>query len=259
MPSSYNRSDGPPYSRVFPHPAIQHAFPPVSGSVDKQAAFTHPSPHSVQWPPGGSVQKSSSSLDGPSRLSTIYFVSHLKKESENLQLLTYSDPDCTTNCFESINSGKDCLTLRTPNAVFNKVLKHKRGFLNKYAYVVKLDNLSLVRRPKKMTEKFEILQDLCEALILNGEMAVRYGLEGFFEICLSHLPPKVLQIHTDIFYPKLNYTREKILRQSVPRSVDASIYKPNLNFKVRRVWQFRNEIRTFSAFVYHKNNLHFPE
>ena len=149
MPSSYNRSDGPPYSRVFPHPAIQHAFPPVSGSVDKQAAFTHPSPHSVQWPPGGSVQKSSSSLDGPSRLSTIYFVSHLKKESENLQLLTYSDPDCTTNCFESINSGKDCLTLRTPNAVFNKVLKHKRGFLNKYAYVVKLDNLSLVRRPKK--------------------------------------------------------------------------------------------------------------
>ena len=168
MPSSYNRSDGPPYSRVFPHPAIQHAFPPVSGSVDKQAAFTHPSPHSVQWPPGGSVQKSSSSLDGPSRLSTIYFVSHLKKESENLwpinktpfllflkylrdtyfdpsaqfnlklwnhhqQLLTYSDPDCTTNCFESINSGKDCLTLRTPNAVFNKVLKHKRVYCITYA------------------------------------------------------------------------------------------------------------------------------
>ena len=36
-----------------------------------------------------------------------------------------------------------------PNAVFNKVLKHKRGFLNKYAYVVELDNLFLVRRPKK--------------------------------------------------------------------------------------------------------------
>ena len=50
-----------------------------------------------------------------------------------------------------LNSGlnKDCPTLRTPNAVFNKVLKHKRGFLNKYAYVVKLDNLSLVRRPTK--------------------------------------------------------------------------------------------------------------
>ena len=36
------------------------------------------------------------------------------------------------------------IKIRTPNAVFNKVLKHKRGFLNKYAYVVKLDNLSLV-------------------------------------------------------------------------------------------------------------------
>ena len=140
MPSSYNRSDGPPYSRVFPHPAIQHAFPPVSGSVDKQAALTHPSPHSVQWPPGGSVQKSSSSLDGPSRLSTIYFVSHLKKESENLQLLTYSDPDCTTNYFESINSGKDCLTLRTPNAVFNKVLKHKRVYCITYAIQFQLSD-----------------------------------------------------------------------------------------------------------------------
>ena len=90
---------------------------------------------------------------------------HFKLWNHHQQLLTYSDPDCTTNCCESINSGlnKDCPTLRTPNAVFNKVLKHKRGFLNKYAYVVKLDNLSLVRRPKKMTEKFEILQDLCEA------------------------------------------------------------------------------------------------
>ena len=59
----------------------------------------------------------------------------------------------------------DCPTLRTSNAVFNtgKVLKHKRGFLNKYAYVVELDNLSLVRRPKKRTENFEILKDLCES------------------------------------------------------------------------------------------------
>ena len=76
---------------------------------------------------------------------------HFKLWNHHQQLLTYSDPDCTTNCCESINSGlnKDCPTLRTPNAVFHKVLKHKRGFLNKYAYVVKLDNLSLVRRPKK--------------------------------------------------------------------------------------------------------------
>ena len=48
-----------------------------------------------------------------------------------------------------VSLNKDCPTLRTPNAAFNKVLKHKRGFLNKFAYVVKLDNLSVVRRPKK--------------------------------------------------------------------------------------------------------------
>ena len=125
-------------------------------------------------------------LDPLDRFACRLFFNHLKKDSQNLwpinkepfllllkylretyfdpssqfnfklwnhcnQLLTYRDPDCTTNCYESINSGlnKDCPGLRTPNAVFNKVLKHKRGFLNKYAYVVKLDNLSGVRRPKK--------------------------------------------------------------------------------------------------------------
>ena len=38
------------------------------------------------------------------------------------QFLTYRDPDCTTNCYESINDrlNKDCPGLRTPNAVFNK-------------------------------------------------------------------------------------------------------------------------------------------
>ena len=30
-------------------------------------------------------------------------------------------------------------------------------------YVVTLENLSVVRRPKKMTEKCDILQNLCEA------------------------------------------------------------------------------------------------
>ena len=29
--------------------------------------------------------------------------------------------------------------------------------------VVKLDNLSVVRQPKRMTDKYEILQELCEA------------------------------------------------------------------------------------------------
>ena len=67
------------------------------------------------------------------------------------QLLTFGNPDCTTNCCESINSelNKDCPALRTPNSVFNKILKHKRGFLNKYAWVVELNHLSVVRRPKK--------------------------------------------------------------------------------------------------------------
>ena len=65
--------------------------------------------------------------------------------------------------YEYAIDNKDCPALRTPNAEFNKVLKHKRGFLNKYAYVVKLDNLSVIRRPKKMIDKYEILLDLCEA------------------------------------------------------------------------------------------------
>ena len=66
---------------------------------------------------------------------------------------------------KSINSGlnKDCPPLRTTNSVFNKVLKHKQGFLNKYSYVVELDNLSLVRRPKKQTEQYETLLELCES------------------------------------------------------------------------------------------------
>ena len=81
------------------------------------------------------------------------------------QLLTFNNPDSTTNCCESINSGlnKDCPPLRTTNSVFNKVLKHKQGFLNKYSYVVELDNLSLVRRPKKQTEQYETLLELCES------------------------------------------------------------------------------------------------
>ena len=58
--------------------------------------------------------------------------------------------DCTpgTICCESINSGlnKDCPALRTSNAVFNKALKHKRGYLNKYEILLYLceafDNFS---------------------------------------------------------------------------------------------------------------------
>ena len=110
-------------------------------------------------------------LDPLDRFASRLFFDHLKKKSQNLWPInkepfllllkylreTYFDPsaqfnyNCTTNCCESINSGlnKDCPALRTLNAVFSKVLKHKQGFLNKYAYVVKLDNPSEVRRPKK--------------------------------------------------------------------------------------------------------------
>ena len=36
---------------VVPQPAIQHAFPPVSAAVGKQAALTQPSPHALHlWP-----------------------------------------------------------------------------------------------------------------------------------------------------------------------------------------------------------------
>ena len=36
-----------PFSSVVPHPAIQHAFPPVSAAFGKQAALTQPSPHAL--------------------------------------------------------------------------------------------------------------------------------------------------------------------------------------------------------------------
>ena len=97
-----------------------------------------------------------------------YAIDTINKKTLNVRcviLLTFNNPDSTTNCCESINSGlnKDCPPLRTTNSVFNKVLKHKQGFLNKYSYVVELDHLSLVRRPKKQTEQYETLLELCES------------------------------------------------------------------------------------------------
>ena len=79
------------------------------------------------------------------------------------QLMTYSNPDCTTNCYEGINSGlnKNCPSLRTKNSVFAKIMKHKDDYLEKYAHIVKMNNLNAAKRPKKNIEKFEILQTYC--------------------------------------------------------------------------------------------------
>ena len=54
-----------------------------------------------------------------------------------------------------VKNNNDCPALRTPNAVFNKVLEHKREFLNKYVNVVKLDYLFVVRRPKKWLQSMK--------------------------------------------------------------------------------------------------------
>ena len=144
------------------------------------------------------------------------------------QLLTYSDPDCTTNCCESINSGlnKDCPALRTPNAVFNKVLKHKRGFLNKYAYVVKLDNLSVVRRPKKMTDKYEILLDLCEAFDNFSESERKLNLFKYLGLFSRRdaIPDQYYEDPDDLeTVPQLNFhVTEKLLFASErARSADS--------------------------------------
>ena len=37
-----------PFSSVVPQPAIQHALPPASAAVGKQAALTQPSPQARQ-------------------------------------------------------------------------------------------------------------------------------------------------------------------------------------------------------------------
>ena len=40
-----------PFSVVAPQPAIQHAFPPDSAEVGKQAALTQPSPQALHRSP----------------------------------------------------------------------------------------------------------------------------------------------------------------------------------------------------------------
>ena len=90
---------------------------------------------------------------------------HYKKWNHFDQLLTYGDPDMTTNSSESINSvlNRNCSSLKTKNSVFLKILKNKEQHLEKFWFIVKLDHLSEAQQPKRTTEKFEILHDLCEA------------------------------------------------------------------------------------------------
>ena len=80
------------------------------------------------------------------------------------QLLRFNDPDCTTNSCESVNSGlnRNCPTLRTDDSICIKIMNHKKKHRNQYIWKVKNNNLSGTKRPKWRTEKFEILQDLCE-------------------------------------------------------------------------------------------------
>ena len=80
------------------------------------------------------------------------------------QFMTYSYPDCTTNCCDGINSGlnKNCSPLRTKNSSFAKIMKHKDDYLEKYAHIVKMNNLNAAKRPKKVIEKFETLQTSCK-------------------------------------------------------------------------------------------------
>ena len=68
-------------------------------------------------------------------------------------LLKYNDPDMTTNSCESINSGlnKNCHTIRSKNALFNKIYEHKDRHMERYTHVVKLDHLSVVKRRKFVT------------------------------------------------------------------------------------------------------------
>ena len=71
----------------------------------------------------------------------------------------------TTNSCESINAGlnRNCPPLRLKSTVFRKILGHKNHHLDRWGYIVNLNNLKDAKRKKTVTEKFEILHDLCES------------------------------------------------------------------------------------------------
>ena len=47
--------------------------------------------------------------------------------------------------------------------MFNRILKNKEKHLDKYCCIVKQNNLALANRRARISEKFEILYDLCES------------------------------------------------------------------------------------------------
>ena len=81
--------------------------------------------------------------------------------------MTYSNPDCTTNCCEGINSGlnKNCSPLRTKNSSFAKIMKHKDDYLEKYAHIVKMNNLNAAKRPKKLLKNLKLFKLTVQILI----------------------------------------------------------------------------------------------
>ena len=90
---------------------------------------------------------------------------HYRLWDHHTQLLGYNHADCTTNSSESINSvlNRDCGPIKSKPALLAKIYGHKEKFLEKYIHIVKLDNLQCAKRRKEVTERFEILHDLCES------------------------------------------------------------------------------------------------
>ena len=76
----------------------------------------------------------------------------------------------------------------------------QRGFLNKYSWVVELNHLSVVRRPKTMTEKFEILQDLCEAFDNFSEPERKLNLFKYLGLFSRRdaIPDQYYEDHDDL-------------------------------------------------------------
>ena len=81
------------------------------------------------------------------------------------QLMTRNEADMTTNSSESVNSGlnKHCPPLRKENAIYMRILRHKRHHFNRYIDKVRMNNLASSKRRRVTTERFEKLQELCIA------------------------------------------------------------------------------------------------
>ena len=80
------------------------------------------------------------------------------------QLMTYDDPDMTTNSSESVNSGlnKNCPPIRSENGLHMKILRHARKSYKNWIDKVKNDNLTGSKRPKTRTERYDNLKDICD-------------------------------------------------------------------------------------------------